>query len=81
MHPSLCPSYHSSDKASASYILFHSEGGRVAVLAVGGPLEALEAKLGTVITGTRVRSEWVAAAAAAAAAGACPSVLPGMRGM
>lgn len=38
----------SSDKASASYLLSHPEGGRVAVLAVGGPLEALEAKPGTV---------------------------------
>ncbi|CAH7258645.1 2-acylglycerol O-acyltransferase 3 [Phodopus roborovskii] len=38
----------SSDKASASYLLSHPEGGQVAVLAVGGPLEALEAKPGTV---------------------------------
>lgn len=51
MHPSLCPSHLglvSSDKASASYLLSHPEGGRVAVLAVGGPLESLEAKPGTV---------------------------------
>lgn len=51
IHPSLCPSFLglvSSDKASASYLLSHPEGGRVAVLAVGGPLEALEAKPGTV---------------------------------
>ncbi|XP_028621764.1 2-acylglycerol O-acyltransferase 2-A-like [Grammomys surdaster] len=38
----------SSDKASASYLLPHAEGGRVIILAVGGPLEVLEAKPGTV---------------------------------
>lgn len=51
LHPSLClphPGLVSSDKASASYLLSHPEGGQVAVLAVGGPLEALEAKPGTV---------------------------------
>ena len=49
--PSLCPPHPglvSSDKASASYLLTLPEGGQVAVLAVGGPLEASEAKPGTV---------------------------------
>ncbi|KAK7829148.1 hypothetical protein U0070_012619 [Myodes glareolus] len=48
--PSLCPPHPglvSSDKASASYLLTLPEGGQVAVLAVGGPLEASEAKPGT----------------------------------
>ncbi|KAM9210574.1 2-acylglycerol O-acyltransferase 2-B-like [Dugong dugon] len=36
----------SSDKASASYLLSRPGGGQVAVLVVGGPLEALEAKPG-----------------------------------
>lgn len=43
MRPSLCPPHPglvSSDKASTSHLLTHPEGGQVAVLAVGGPLEA-----------------------------------------
>lgn len=47
-HPSLCPcllGLVSSEEASASYLLSHAERGRVIV---GGPLEALEAKPGTV---------------------------------
>lgn len=50
-HPRLCPSHLglvSSDKASASYLLPHAEGGRVIILAVGSPLEVLEAKPETV---------------------------------
>uniref|UniRef100_A0A8D2HTQ5 Acyltransferase n=1 Tax=Urocitellus parryii TaxID=9999 RepID=A0A8D2HTQ5_UROPR len=46
--PNLCPppGLVSSDKASVSYLLSRPGGGQVAVLAVGGPLEALEAKPG-----------------------------------
>ncbi|XP_015270348.1 PREDICTED: 2-acylglycerol O-acyltransferase 2-B-like [Gekko japonicus] len=36
----------SSEKASASYLLSHEGGGQVAVVAVGGPPEALEARPG-----------------------------------
>ncbi|XP_007940490.1 2-acylglycerol O-acyltransferase 2-B-like [Orycteropus afer afer] len=42
----MCSGLVSSDKASASYLLSRPGGGQVAVLAVGGPLEALEAKPG-----------------------------------
>ncbi|XP_049759292.1 2-acylglycerol O-acyltransferase 3 isoform X4 [Elephas maximus indicus] len=45
----------SSDKASASYLLSRPGGGQVAVLAVGGPLEALEAKPGEPIL--RIRNQ------------------------
>lgn len=40
------PGLVSSTKASAAYLLSRPEGGQVAVLVVGGALEALEAKPG-----------------------------------
>ncbi|MBZ3884680.1 2-acylglycerol O-acyltransferase 2-B [Sciurus carolinensis] len=45
----------SSDKASVSYLLSCPGGGQVAVLAVGGPLEALEAKPGAL--SLRIRNQ------------------------
>ncbi|XP_008587705.1 PREDICTED: 2-acylglycerol O-acyltransferase 2-like [Galeopterus variegatus] len=45
----------SSDKASAAHLLSRPGGGQVAVLAVGGPLEALEAKPGTL--SLRIRNQ------------------------
>nr|XP_036854606.1 2-acylglycerol O-acyltransferase 3 isoform X4 [Manis javanica] len=45
----------SSDKASAAYLLSRPRGGQVAVLAVGGPLEALETKPGAL--SLRIRTQ------------------------
>ncbi|XP_004840204.1 2-acylglycerol O-acyltransferase 3 [Heterocephalus glaber] len=45
----------SSDKASAAHLLSRPGGGQVAVLAVGGPLEALEAKPGAL--SLRIRNQ------------------------
>ncbi|XP_005396921.1 PREDICTED: 2-acylglycerol O-acyltransferase 3 isoform X2 [Chinchilla lanigera] len=45
----------SSDKASAAYLLSRPGGGQVAVLVVGGPLEALEAKPGAL--SLRIRNQ------------------------
>uniref|UniRef100_A0A8C5ZD42 Acyltransferase n=2 Tax=Marmota marmota marmota TaxID=9994 RepID=A0A8C5ZD42_MARMA len=45
----------SSDKTSVSYLLSRPGGGQVAVLAVGGPLEALEAKPGAL--SLRIRNQ------------------------
>lgn len=45
----------SSAKASAAYLLSRPGGGQVAVLAVGGPLEALEAKPGAL--SLRIRNQ------------------------
>lgn len=45
----------SSNKASVAYLLSRPGGGQVAVLAVGGPLEALEAKPGAL--SLRIRNQ------------------------
>ncbi|KAM5262081.1 putative diacylglycerol O-acyltransferase 2-like protein DGAT2L7P isoform 2-T2 [Hipposideros larvatus] len=49
------PGLVSSSKASAAYLLSHPGGGQVAVLAVGGPLESLEAKPGAL--SLRIRNQ------------------------
>ncbi|KAL1768307.1 2-acylglycerol O-acyltransferase 3 [Sigmodon hispidus] len=49
----------SSYKASASYLLSHPEGAQVAVLAMGGPLDALEAKPGPVNLRLRNRKGFI----------------------
>uniref|UniRef100_A0A8D0T0T0 Acyltransferase n=1 Tax=Sus scrofa TaxID=9823 RepID=A0A8D0T0T0_PIG len=51
----MCAGLVSSDKASASYLLSRPQGGQVAVLSVGGPLEALEAKPGALTL--RIRNQ------------------------
>lgn len=51
----LPPGLASSGKASAAFELSRPGGGRVAVLAVGGPLEVLEAKPGKLTF--RIRSQ------------------------
>ncbi|XP_035876663.1 2-acylglycerol O-acyltransferase 3 isoform X1 [Phyllostomus discolor] len=51
----MCSGLVSSAKASAAYLLSRPGGGQVAVLAVGGPLEALEAKPGAL--SLRIRNQ------------------------
>lgn len=45
----------SAAKASAAYLLSRPGGGQLAILAVGGPLEALEAKPGAL--SLRIRNQ------------------------
>ncbi|KAM5228628.1 LOW QUALITY PROTEIN: 2-acylglycerol O-acyltransferase 3 [Ctenodactylus gundi] len=49
----------SSDKASIAYLLSHSGGGQVAILALRGPLEALEAKPGALSLRIWIQKEFV----------------------
>ncbi|XP_066238414.1 2-acylglycerol O-acyltransferase 2-B-like [Saccopteryx leptura] len=51
----MCSGLVSSDKASAAYLLSRPGGGQVAVVAVGGPLESLEAKPGAL--SLRIRNQ------------------------
>ncbi|KAK2497484.1 hypothetical protein MC885_001236 [Smutsia gigantea] len=55
----MCAGLVSSDKASAAYLLSRPGGGQVAVLAVGGPLEALEAKPGALSLRIRTQKGFV----------------------
>nr|XP_012417334.1 PREDICTED: LOW QUALITY PROTEIN: 2-acylglycerol O-acyltransferase 2-B-like [Odobenus rosmarus divergens] len=55
----MCRGLVSSDKAAAAYLLSRPGGGQVAVLAVGGPLEALEAKAGELILWIRNQKGFV----------------------